>query len=132
MVWHLMIKQRSRLHFFVQVITIDELLNMMSVFIEIGEGKGHKVIYDYLMVLILHFLNWAQHFAKNYDSDMQERKKFPIWAFYLLPILSQVDLATVMAEMFKIGDRNKDDVLTRWMLWLKYSSYNLYLHLYLY
>ena len=25
----------------------------------------------------------------------------------------QVDLATVMAEMFKIGDRNKDDVLTR-------------------
>ena len=26
-----------------QVITIDELLNMMSVFIEIGEGKGHKV-----------------------------------------------------------------------------------------
>ena len=26
-----------------QVITIDELLNMMSAFIEIGEGKGHKV-----------------------------------------------------------------------------------------
>ena len=26
-----------------QVVTIDELLNMMSVFIEIGEGKGHKV-----------------------------------------------------------------------------------------
>ena len=26
-----------------QVITIDELLNMMAVFIEIGEGKGHKV-----------------------------------------------------------------------------------------
>ena len=25
----------------------------------------------------------------------------------------KVDLATVMAEMFKIGDRNKDDVLTR-------------------
>ena len=25
----------------------------------------------------------------------------------------EVDLATVMAEMFKIGDRNKDDVLTR-------------------
>jgi len=49
-----------------KVITIDELLNMMSVFIEIGEGKGHKV-----------------------------------------------DLATVMAEMFKIGDRNNDDLLTR-------------------
>ena len=57
MVWHLMIKQRSRLHFFDQVITIDELLNMMSVFIEIGEGKGHKVTYDYFTVLILHFLN---------------------------------------------------------------------------
>ena len=27
------------------MITIDELLNMMSVFIEIGEGKGHKVIF---------------------------------------------------------------------------------------
>jgi hypothetical protein len=25
------------------VITIDELLNMMAVFIEIGEGKDHKV-----------------------------------------------------------------------------------------
>jgi len=49
-----------------KVITIDELLNMMSAFIEIGEGKGHKV-----------------------------------------------DLATVMAEMFKIGDRNNDDILTR-------------------
>ena len=30
-------------HYSKQVITIDELLNMMSVFIEIGEGKGHKV-----------------------------------------------------------------------------------------
>ena len=70
-----MIKQRSRLHFFVQVITIDELLNMMSVFIEIGEGKGHKVIYDYFTVLILHFLNWSQHFAKNYDCDMYVRKE---------------------------------------------------------
>lgn len=27
--------------------------------------------------------------------------------------LHKVDLATVMAEMFKIGDRNNDDVLTR-------------------
>merc|ERR1712107_720125 len=26
-----------------KVITIDELLNLMSVFIEIGEGKSHKV-----------------------------------------------------------------------------------------
>jgi hypothetical protein len=32
---------------FVQVITIDELLNMMSVFIEIGEGKDHKVSYEH-------------------------------------------------------------------------------------
>ena len=28
---------------FEQVITIEELLNMMAVFIEIGEGKNHKV-----------------------------------------------------------------------------------------
>ena len=49
-----------------KVITIDELLNMMAVFIEIGEGKNHKV-----------------------------------------------DLATVMAEMFQLGDRNKDSVLDR-------------------
>ncbi len=32
-----------KLSYFVQVITIDELLNMMAVFIEIGEGKDHKV-----------------------------------------------------------------------------------------
>ena len=43
MVPHLIIKQRGNLYCFNQVITIDELLNMMSVFIEIGEGKGHKV-----------------------------------------------------------------------------------------
>merc|ERR1719244_194975 len=47
-----------------KVITIEELLNMMSVFIEIGEGKDHKI-----------------------------------------------DLATVMAEMFQIGDKDKNDVL---------------------
>ena len=34
----------------------------------------------------------------------EERKRCPYF---------KVDLATVMAEMFKIGDRNKDDVLTR-------------------
>merc|ERR1711874_950296 len=49
-----------------KVITIDELLNMMAVFIEIGEGKNHKV-----------------------------------------------DLATVMAEMFKLGDKDKNDLLDR-------------------
>eukprot|EP00090_Calanus_glacialis_P020303 TRINITY_DN31234_c0_g1_i1.p1 TRINITY_DN31234_c0_g1~~TRINITY_DN31234_c0_g1_i1.p1 ORF type:complete len:193 (-),score=68.45 TRINITY_DN31234_c0_g1_i1:34-612(-) len=47
-----------------KVITIEELLNMMAVFIEIGEGKNHKI-----------------------------------------------DLATVMAEMFQIGDKDKNDVL---------------------
>jgi len=47
-----------------KLITIEELLNMMSVFIEIGEGKNHKV-----------------------------------------------DLATVMAEMFQIGDKDKNDTL---------------------
>merc|ERR1712002_1241788 len=47
-----------------KVITIDELLNLMSVFIEIGEGKSHKV-----------------------------------------------DLATVMAEMFHKGDKDKNEKL---------------------
>ena len=37
-------------YYLFQVITIDELLNMMSVFIEIGEGKGHKVILDLLIL----------------------------------------------------------------------------------
>ncbi len=32
------------------MITIDELLNMMSVFIEIGEGKDHKVSYEHRIV----------------------------------------------------------------------------------
>jgi len=47
-----------------KVITIDELLNLMSVFIEIGEGKDHKI-----------------------------------------------DLATVMAEMFRKGDADKNEKL---------------------
>merc|ERR1712223_1245656 len=47
-----------------KVITIDELLNLMSVFIEIGEGKDHKV-----------------------------------------------DLATVMAEMYRKGDADKNEKL---------------------
>eukprot|EP00092_Neocalanus_flemingeri_P015334 GFUD01016586.1.p1 GENE.GFUD01016586.1~~GFUD01016586.1.p1 ORF type:complete len:193 (-),score=79.93 GFUD01016586.1:30-608(-) len=47
-----------------KLITIEELLSMMAVFIEIGEGKNHKI-----------------------------------------------DLATVMAEMFQIGDKDKNDVL---------------------
>jgi len=47
-----------------KVITIDELLSLMSVFIEIGEGKNHKV-----------------------------------------------DLATVMAEMFQKGDKDKNEKL---------------------
>jgi len=47
-----------------KVITVDELLNLMSVFIEIGEGKEHKV-----------------------------------------------DLATVMAEMFRKGDSDKNEKL---------------------
>merc|ERR1712134_105972 len=47
-----------------KVITIDELLSPMSVFIEIGEGKNHKV-----------------------------------------------DLATVMAEMFQKGDKDKNEKL---------------------
>merc|ERR1739838_150296 len=47
-----------------KLITIEELLNMMAVFIEIGEGKNHKI-----------------------------------------------DLATVMAEVFQIGDKDKNDVL---------------------
>merc|ERR1711902_415992 len=46
------------------MITIDELLNLMSVFIEIGEGKDHKV-----------------------------------------------DLATVMAEMYRKGDADKNEKL---------------------
>merc|ERR1740131_563093 len=47
-----------------KVITIDELLSLMSVFIEIGEGKDHKV-----------------------------------------------DLATVMAEMYRKGDADKNEKL---------------------
>ena len=42
---------RPVFHYFYQVITIDELLNMMSVFIEIGEGKGHKVSFTDLSVI---------------------------------------------------------------------------------
>merc|ERR1712179_785532 len=47
-----------------KIITLNELYEMMAVFIEIGEGKDHKI-----------------------------------------------DLAKMMAEMFKKGDENKDDVL---------------------
>merc|ERR1712059_1754 len=47
-----------------KIITLNELYEMMAVFIEIGEGKDHKI-----------------------------------------------DLAKMMAEMFKCGDKNKDDVL---------------------
>ena len=39
-----------------------------------------------------------------YGRVFEEGKECPFF---------KVDLATVMAEMFKIGDRNKDDVLTR-------------------
>merc|ERR1712183_1120490 len=47
-----------------KIITLNELYEIMAVFIEIGEGKDHKV-----------------------------------------------DLAKTMAEMFKVADQNKDDVL---------------------
>ena len=35
---------KNHFHKSLQLITIEELLNMMAVFIEIGEGKNHKVI----------------------------------------------------------------------------------------
>merc|ERR1712098_883190 len=37
-----------------KVITIDELLNLMSVFIEIGEGKDHKVDLATVMAEMYH------------------------------------------------------------------------------
>merc|ERR1712029_632070 len=46
-----------------KVITIDELLNLMSVFIEIGEGKDHKV--DLATVM-------AEMFQKG-DADKNEK-----------------------------------------------------------
>merc|ERR1712060_528984 len=46
-----------------KVITIDELLNLMSVFIEIGEGKSHKV--DLATVM-------AEMFHKG-DADKNEK-----------------------------------------------------------
>merc|ERR1712107_856011 len=46
-----------------KVITIDELLNLMSVFIEIGEGKSHKV--DLATVM-------AEMFNKG-DADKNEK-----------------------------------------------------------
>ena len=102
---------RPVFHYFYQVITIDELLNMMSVFIEIGEGKGHKVSFTDLSVI-----NMCSHAVIH----VLIQTVLVVNTFAFLPMgtskknYSKVDLATVMAEMFKIGDRNNDDVLTRW------------------
>ena len=43
----------------------------------------------------------------------RKRKKGNILDMCIFTTSYKVDLATVMAEMFKIGDRNNDDVLTR-------------------
>ena len=49
-------------------------------------------------------------------TEQKEKKKGNIQDICTFHhFLHKVDLATVMAEMFKIGDRNNDDVLTRWL-----------------
>jgi Ca2+-binding EF-hand superfamily protein len=65
-----------------KVITIDELLNLMSVFIEIGEGKEHKV--DLATVM-------AEMFQKG-DADKNEKlelKEF-VDGMLLHPVTSKI------------------------------------------
>ena len=58
--------------------------------------------------------NVCRTFCSNNQSVVESlQHTATCWNKNKHQLAHQVDLATVMAEMFKIGDRNKDDVLTR-------------------